>query len=172
MDHAPRPTRATRGKTRRLHVAAPWLRLACALSMAATGCQSPSPRKATNEEGSKLKGSTVGEKTEFQGEVGASQEVNVHLDLARALESQGNFESAVAECQKAIDASEGPSAHRGGPKVTAHQKALAHRRMAGALDRLGRFAQAETHYRQAMKLKPNDVNIWNDVGYSYYLQSR
>ncbi len=32
--------------------------------------------------------------------------------------------------------------------------ALAHRRMAGALDRLGRFAQAEVHYQKALKVCP------------------
>ena len=32
--------------------------------------------------------------------------------------------------------------------------ALAHRRMAGALDRLGRFAQAEVHYQKALKFSP------------------
>ena len=50
--------------------------------------------------------------------------------------------------------------------------ALAHRRMAGALDRLGRFAQAEVHYQKALKLSPRDPKVWNDAGYSYYLQGR
>ena len=39
-------------------------------------------------------------------------------------------------------------------------------------DRLGRFAQAETHYQKALKLSPKDPKIWNDAGYSYYLQGR
>ena len=37
---------------------------------------------------------------------------------------------------------------------------------------LGRFAQAETHYQKALKLSPKDPKIWNDAGYSYYLQGR
>ncbi len=40
------------------------------------------------------------------------------------------------------------------------------------LDRLGRFAQAEVHYRKALRLSPRDPKIWNDAGYSYYLQGR
>jgi tetratricopeptide (TPR) repeat protein len=44
--------------------------------------------------------------------------------------------------------------------------------MAGALDRLGRFAQAEVHYQQALKASPKDPKVWNDIGYSYYLQGR
>ena len=44
--------------------------------------------------------------------------------------------------------------------------------MAGALDRLGRFGQAEAHYRSALDLSPDDPKVWNDAGYSYYLQHR
>ena len=40
------------------------------------------------------------------------------------------------------------------------------------LDRLGRFSQAELHYKKAIRLSPRDFNVWNDVGYSYYLQGR
>ena len=41
-----------------------------------------------------------------------------------------------------------------------------------ALDRLGRFSQAEVHYKKAIRLSPRDPKIWNDAGYSYYLQGR
>ncbi len=51
-------------------------------------------------------------------------------------------------------------------------EALAHRRIAGAMDRQGRFVQAETHYKKALKISPKDPKIWNDAGYSYYLQGR
>jgi Flp pilus assembly protein TadD len=84
------------------------------------------------------------------------------------LEGQGNGEAAVVEYQKAIEAID-----RGGilnGKVPTAQKTLAHRHMAAALDRLGRFAQAEIHYRQALRFSPNDPKVWNDAGYSAYLQ--
>jgi tetratricopeptide (TPR) repeat protein len=174
MNKAKRPARVQEGTMRRLNTQGAWLGLACLLPIAATGCQSVSHRVSPKsfDSPSELKGSSVGEKTEFHRDVGAGQEVSVHIDLARALETQGNFEGAVAQYQKAIEACDGSSAHRLGGRIPAAQRALAHRRMAGALDRLGRFAQAETHYREAMKLSPNDVNVWNDVGYSYYLQRR
>src|SRR5262249_36500688 len=119
-----------------------------------------------------LKGDSAVDKTNFSGEVGPAQELNIHVDLARNFEAQGNFDAAVAEYQKAIDAVDRPGPHRGGRKATARHQALAHRRMAGALDRLGRFAQAETHYRTALKLHGDDPKVWNDAGYSYYLQGR
>ena len=46
------------------------------------------------------------------------------------------------------------------------------RRIGNAYDRLGRFTQAELHYKKALRLSPRDPRIWNDVGYSYYLQGR
>jgi tetratricopeptide (TPR) repeat protein len=100
------------------------------------------------------------------------QAVNVHLDLGKALESREEYEAAVAEYQQAIDAINGPERPHGGPRIPHDMKALAHRRMAVALDHLGRFEQAEAHYRAALKLRSGDAKLWNDVGYSYYLQRR
>jgi len=99
------------------------------------------------------------------------RQFDVHLDLARVYDTQGDAESALAEYQKAIDAA---SAGRrvDNSRVPSARKALAHRRMGGTLDRLGRFAQAETHYREALQLAPNDALVWNDAGYSYHLQGR
>ncbi|HEV3164316.1 MAG TPA: tetratricopeptide repeat protein [Isosphaeraceae bacterium] len=146
--------------------------LACVLSLAATGCHSVTNKvKPETVDAAALKGDPA-DKTQFHSEVGASQEVGVHIDLARAFETRGNFEAAVTEYQKAVDAADGPGARKGDSRVTDKQKALAHRRMGAALDRLGRFAQAEVHYRQALKCSPNDALVWNDAGYSYYLQHR
>ncbi len=99
------------------------------------------------------------------------RQFDVHLDLARVYETQGDAESAIAEYQKAIEAA---STGRllDGSRVPSARKALAHRRMGGTLDRLGRFAQAETHYREALQLSPDDPLVWNDAGYSYHLQGR
>ena len=99
------------------------------------------------------------------------RQFDVHLDLARAFETQGDAESALGEYQKAIDAA--ASGRRvAGTRVPSARQALAQRRMAGALDRLGRFAQAEAHYREALALAPGDARVWNDAGYSYHLQGR
>jgi tetratricopeptide (TPR) repeat protein len=157
-----------------------WLALACILPLAGCGTlghrdrhAKKDPEPAPGVAGALgMKPDKVVDKARFEARATREQEVGVHIDLARLLETEGNFDSAVAEYQKAIDAADAPGRHHDGPRATAEQKALAHRRMAGALDRLGRFAQAETHYRQALKLDPDNPKVWNDAGYSYYLQHR
>ncbi len=107
-------------------------------------------------------------KTEFHAKATDRQSFQVHIDFGRVFEAQGNFDGAVLEYQDAITVLE---TTRRGPFKPA-DSALAHRRMAGALDRLGRFAQAEVHYQKALKFCPKDPKVWNDAGYSYYLQAR
>jgi Flp pilus assembly protein TadD len=96
------------------------------------------------------------------------QKFQVHIDFGRIFESQGNFEGAINEYQDALTV----IAQRHHAGLNSADEALAHRRMAGAMDRLGRFAQAEDHYKRALRLSHKDPRIWNDVGYSYYLQGR
>lgn len=104
----------------------------------------------------------------FHKDVTQEQRVKVHLDLGRVFESQGNHEGALLEYQEALAACE----HKGLGRTRAQDQALAHRRIAGSLDRLGRFAQAEMHYKKALAVAPKDYRVWNDAGYSYYLQGR
>jgi len=92
----------------------------------------------------------------------------VHIDFGRIFESQGNYDAAIMEYQDALTVLQ--DKRRG--VFQPADEALAHRRMGGALDRLGRFAQAEVHYNKALKLAHKDARIWNDAGYSYYLQGR
>jgi Flp pilus assembly protein TadD len=92
----------------------------------------------------------------------------VHIDFGRVFESQGNMDAALVEYQEALTVLEGK---RHGP-FRPGDEGLAHRRIAGVQDRLGRFAQAEVHYKKALKLSPKDPKVWNDAGYSYYLQGR
>jgi Tfp pilus assembly protein PilF len=150
--------------------------LAVALSILLAGCHSAgtrhdsartAPPKLDAIEG--LKGDTGVVRTEFRKELEPAEAFSAQLDVARAQEAQGNLEAAVALYQKALEA---PAGHKQRGRAPASQRALAHRRMAADLDRLGRFAQAETHYREALKLAPNDPKVWNDAGYSYYLQGR
>jgi tetratricopeptide (TPR) repeat protein len=109
-----------------------------------------------------------GSKTDFHAEATDRQSFQVHIDVGRVFESQGHFDAAVLEFQQALTVIE--TRRRG--TFQAADSALAHRRMAGALDRLGQFAQAEVHYQKALKSSPKDSRVWNDVGYSYYLQGR
>ena len=104
----------------------------------------------------------------FTAEPTESQRLSVHLDLGRVFDKQGNFEAALLEYQEALTVAE-----RGGiGKTRSRDEALAHRRMGNALDGLGRFSQAEVHYKKALKLDPHNPKAWNDAGYSYYLQGR
>ena len=114
----------------------------------------------------------AGPKTDFHRDVGPEQEFNVHVELARFQEAQGDNESAVLEYQKAVDVCEKKGSALAHAKLGPAQHSLAQRRMAAALDRMGRFTQAETHYLKALKLAPKDPKVWNDAGYSYYLQNR
>jgi Flp pilus assembly protein TadD len=106
--------------------------------------------------------------TDFQAKASDRQSFQVHIDFGRVFESQGNFDAALQEYQEALAVVE----TKRRSSLGSADSALAHRRMAGTLDRLGRFAQAEAHYQKALKLSPRDSKIWNDVGYSYYLQGR
>ena len=106
------------------------------------------------------------EQSPFRAKVTQDQRVNVHLDFGKVFESQGNYEAALLEYQEGLTAAEA----RGIGKTRSHDEALAHRRMGNALDRMGRFAQAEVHYKKSLRLSPKDPKIWNDAGYSYYLQ--
>jgi len=106
--------------------------------------------------------------TTFQEKATFRQRFQVHIDFGRLFENQGNLDAAIQEYQDALTVVENK---RHGP-FRPSDEALAHRRIGGALDRLGRFAQAETHYKKALKLSPKDPKIWNDAGYSFYLQGR
>jgi Flp pilus assembly protein TadD len=107
-------------------------------------------------------------KTQFQEKATDRQRFQVHIDFGRVFETQGNIDAAILEYQDALAVVQ--SKRRG----TLHpaDEALAHRRIGGAMDRQGRFVQAETHYKKALKISPKDPKIWNDAGYSYYLQGR
>ncbi|MGE5755618.1 MAG: tetratricopeptide repeat protein [Planctomycetaceae bacterium] len=163
------------------------LGLAC-LVPAASGCHSlgvwPASKPDTQNENTAAQAGTTTSavpamktdlapgRTEFRREVTPLQQFNVHLEVGRAQEAQEHFEEAVGEYQKAIDASQKHGSLLSGATITAAQRALAHRRIGAALDHLGRFAQSEVHYRAALELSPDDPKVWNDAGYSCYLQGR
>jgi len=154
-----------------------WLALALVVVAPSSGCQTFAPKTTTTTSSA---GTSVtnggadqsGPKSEFHREVGPEQEYNVHVELARFHETQGENEAAVVEYQKAVDVCEKKGSALAYAKLGPSQHSLAQRRMGAALDRMGRFAQAEPHYLKALKLAPGDPKVWNDAGYSYYLQNR
>jgi Flp pilus assembly protein TadD len=159
------------------------LGLACLIPLAVTGCRTivptkpaaspnapPTPpnaaRPSAAQDGA---GSIV--KTEFHRKPTTDQQFNVHLELGKQQMRDSQFESALAEFKKALKACEHPTGLRTGAHRT-EQQALAHRKIGSALGSLGKFPEAEEHMKQAAKLTPNDPRVWNDMGYTYYMQSR
>jgi tetratricopeptide (TPR) repeat protein len=153
--------------------------LAAATALATGGCvtaprqaDSPAAAAPTTNDDAKAAGAdqtpSPNPRTDFHEKATARQQFQVHIDFGRAFEAQGNLDAAIVEYQDALKVTENK---RRGPFRPADE-ALAHRRIGGAMDRMGRFAQAETHYKHALKLSPKDPKTWNDAGYSYYLQGR
>ena len=55
---------------------------------------------------------------------------------------------------------------------SAPDNATAHHGMAMTADLSKLWADAEYHYKQALRIRPRDANLLCDIGYSYVLQSR
>ena len=110
----------------------------------------------------------AGESTTFHKSATDQQKFQVHIDFGKVFDAQGHLDRALQEYQDALKVAEG----RGRGRLTAADQALAHRRIASTFDRRGQFRESEAHYLRAQKLAPRDPKVWNDAGYSYYLQGR
>lgn len=144
-----------------------WALVLIAAPITGLGCSAEQLR-VSGSPGSQAKPGSLGIEPAEAGmlQPSAAQEVLVHLDMARALESQGQPDKAIAEYQRAVQKYR-PALARAG---SAEQRAKLHRRLGAAHDRLGRFDAAANHYAEARKLTPQDPKVWNDSGYSAYLQ--
>jgi Flp pilus assembly protein TadD len=111
-------------------------------------------------------------RTGFEPTATPEQRIGVHMELGRGHEQQGEFEAALGDYRNALAALDVPDQSRKTARAAPAQKATAHRRMATVLDRLGRFSESEAHYKAAMKLAPDDPKVWNNAGYSQYMQAR
>lgn len=107
----------------------------------------------------------------FEAKAKPEQEVGLHMDMGRGHEEQGQLQAAAVDYEKAIEALEKPGPGRKPARPSA-EKATAHRKLAVVLDRLGRFAESDAHYKAALKLAPDDPKVWNNAGYSQYVQGR
>jgi Tfp pilus assembly protein PilF len=119
-----------------------------------------------------IKGDPAKDRTEFHREVTPLQKFNVLVAVGRTQEAQEHYVEAALSYEKALEACQKHNPLFTGSAISPEQQALAHRRLGSALDHLGRFAQSEAHYREALKLSPNDPKVWNDAGYSCYIQGR
>ncbi|MFO0953972.1 MAG: tetratricopeptide repeat protein [Isosphaeraceae bacterium] len=151
--------------------------LSGALALGLTGCKTVESKPQPNQTSMMptLDGSPENPfagKTDFTREMSADQKFNVHLELGRVYESKQSLEAALVEYQKAADLAEKKGGLLTSNSFGPDKRALVQRRMGGANDRMGRFTQAEIHYRKALEHAPTDAKVWNDIGYSYYLQNR
>jgi tetratricopeptide (TPR) repeat protein len=159
-----------------LGVACPLLHGGCAHAPRQANAPAPAPSTSTPTVASNDATPTVsvdlnrsvGENTTFHKSATDRQKFQIHIDFGKVFEAQGNLERAVQEYQDALKVAQA----RGRGELTAADEALAHRRIASALDRQGQFHQSEAHYQKAEKLAPKDPKVWNDAGYSLYLQGR
>jgi Flp pilus assembly protein TadD len=94
------------------------------------------------------------------------------MEMGRGHEAQGQLEAAAVDYVRAIESLEKPGRRHGSAHELAGQKATAHRKLAVVLDRLGRFAESDVHYKAALKAAPDDPKVWNNAGYSLYVQGR
>ncbi len=143
------------------------------------GCQTATPRPAATPPAAPaklsaadgIKGDAALTRTDFEARARPEQEVGVHMEMGRGHESQGQLEAAAVDYQRALESLEKPG-HRRDSRDLAAQKAMAHRRLAVVFDRLGQFAQSDVHFKAALKLAPDDPKVWNNAGYSLYIQGR
>jgi Flp pilus assembly protein TadD len=108
----------------------------------------------------------------FEPTASPEQEVGVRMELGRGHAEQGELEAAAVDYRKALEALSRPGGARKGARAVAAEKATAHRKLAVVLDRLGRFGESDAHYKDALKLAPDDPRVWNNAGYSQYIQGR
>jgi Flp pilus assembly protein TadD len=161
-----------------------WSTLAASMlaagSIVPAGCQAPggSQNETTqaNLQPSRLDASTAlnsdrgVSRTMFQAEPNAAQASGVPLQIGKGHEAAGQLEAAVQDYEQAIDSLEKPGRWRRNAGSINAERSEAHRRLAGVFDHLGKFAQADVHYKEAIKLTPRDYKVWNNAGYSQFIQ--
>jgi Tfp pilus assembly protein PilF len=105
----------------------------------------------------------AGRKSELQGETGkqapiAEEQVDRLLADGQLALQEERFEDARVAYNEVLSSSA--------------DNATAHHGLAMAADLTEQWADAEYHYRQALRIRPRDANLLCDIGYSYLLQNR
>ncbi len=88
--------------------------------------------------------------------------------------AESRVEALLAEGQRGLQENRIPEARRAYNEVLQFlpDDPTAHHGLAMAADLTENWAEAEDHYRQALRAKPRDANLLCDIGYSYLLQHR
>lgn len=146
--------------------------LAVALGILPSGCASTRATESGSTPPKAVTAAAESKPSDSPPDLSLSQRVKVHIDLGRAHETQNDWQAALEEYQKALELADAPGGGILDHRERTGLKSQAHRRMGAALDRAGRFDQAGHQFRTALELTPRDANVWNDFGYSHYLQGR
>ena len=103
--------------------------------------------------------------TEGENEESKRMEVPIAASRVQAL---------IAEGQRALQDNRIPDAKLAYNEVLQFipDDPTAHHGLAMAADLTEQWAEAEDHYRQALRSRPRDANLLCDIGYSYLLQNR
>jgi tetratricopeptide (TPR) repeat protein len=126
------------------------------------------PRSTNSPTGNTIKQDAALSRTSLDIVPPTGSSIQLHLDLAKALDSQGQLEKANEEYQRAITAARTENMRSGTPE----QRARVHRRLAAAYERLGQPNEAQSQLHEAQRLDPNNPDVWNDTGYAAYLQGK
>lgn len=144
-----------------------------------TGCQSSeSGRFAWNPFRKSPEKASVAEKEprfKFPGFSGQAENDEPATDVARNEPlAEEQMDRLLAQGQQALQEERLEDARRAYTEVldSSPDNATAHHGMAMASDLSQEWADAEYHYRQALRIRPRDANLLCDIGYSYLLQSR
>ncbi len=88
--------------------------------------------------------------------------------------TESRVEALLAEGQRSLQENRIPEARRAYNEVLQllPDDPTAHHGLAMAADLTENWAEAEDHYRQALRARPRDANLLCDIGYSYLLQNR
>ena len=142
-----------------------------------TGCQSSessrfawNPFQKSAEKASAEKSGSAQELPTFASRKSESQEESVR----QAPMAEEQVDRLLADGQLALQEERFEEACIAYNKVlsSSPDNATAHHGLAMAADLSEQWADAEYHYRQALRIRPRDANLLCDIGYSYLLQNR
>ena len=142
-----------------------------------TGCQSSessrfawNPFQKSAEKASAEKSGSAQELPNFSSRKSESQEESVR----QAPMAEEQVDRLLADGQLALQEERFEEACIAYNKVlsSSPDNATAHHGLAMAADLSEQWADAEYHYRQALRIRPRDANLLCDIGYSYLLQNR
>ena len=103
-----------------------------------------------------------------------SADEEIRQEKSVPLIAEGRVETLLDQGQLALEENRLDDARKAYTEIlnSAPENATAHHGMAMTADLTQQWADAEYHYKQALRIRPRDANLLCDIGYSYVLQNR